>query len=89
MLASHLLNEVEQVCDRVAILRRGKLLEVGTVSDIVGRGGLLEIQVADPERSAEIVRALSFVERVSVEGETLSVVAPQLARGCLSPANGH
>src|SRR6188768_3760471 len=25
-IASHLLNEVEQICDRVAILRKGKLL---------------------------------------------------------------
>ena len=61
LLASHLLREVEQVCDRVAILRRGKLLQMGTVSDIVGRGGFLEIQVAEPERAAEIIRALSFV----------------------------
>lgn len=89
LLASHLLNEVEQVCDRVAILRRGKLLEMGTVSDIVGRGGFLEIQVADPERSAEIVRALSFVERVSVEGETLSVVAPEERGAEISRALGE
>ncbi|MEE8550157.1 MAG: ABC transporter ATP-binding protein [Gemmatimonadota bacterium] len=89
LLASHLLNEVEQVCDRVAILRRGKLLEMGTVSDIVGRGGFLEIQVADPERSAEIVRALSFVESVSVEGETLSVVAPEERGAEISRALGE
>lgn len=77
LLASHLLHEVEQVCDRVAILRRGKLLETGTVSEIVGQGGFLEIQVAEPERAAEIIRALPFVERVGVQDERLSVIAPQ------------
>ncbi|MFQ5472930.1 MAG: ATP-binding cassette domain-containing protein [Dehalococcoidia bacterium] len=88
LLASHLLHEVEQVCDRVAILRRGKLLQVGTVSDIVGRGGFLEIQVAEPERAAEIIRALPFVERVSVQDERLSVVAPEERGADISRALG-
>ncbi len=77
LLASHLLHEVEQVCDRVAILRRGKLLHVGTVSDLLRSGSFLEIQVAEPERAAAIIRALPFVERVNVQGERLSVVAPE------------
>jgi ABC-2 type transport system ATP-binding protein len=77
LLASHLLHEVEQVCDRVAILRRGKLLHVGTVSDLLRRGSFLDIQVAEPERAAAIIRALPFVERVNVQGERLSVVAPE------------
>ncbi len=88
LLASHLLHEVEQVCDRVAILLRGKLLHVGTVSDIVGRGSFLDIQVAEPERAAAIIRALPFVERVSVQGERLSVVAPEERGADISRALG-
>ena len=89
VLASHLLREIEEVCDRVAILRRGKLLQTGTVSDIVGRGGFLEIQVAEPERAAEIIRALPFVERVSVQGEMLSVVTPEERGADISRALGE
>ena len=33
-LNSHLLQEVEQICDRVAILDRGKLKFVGTINDL-------------------------------------------------------
>jgi ABC-2 type transport system ATP-binding protein len=33
---SHLLGEVEQLCDRVAILRKGQLAVVGTVAEVVG-----------------------------------------------------
>jgi len=88
LLASHLLHEVEQVCDRVAILRRGKLLQMGTVSDIVGQGGFLEIRVSDPERAAEIIRALPFVEGVSVQDERLSVVAPEERGADISRALG-
>ena len=31
-LSSHVLSEVEALCDRVAILRRGRLVEVGTLA---------------------------------------------------------
>ena len=33
-LSSHLLSEVEAVCDRVAILRKGRLVEVGMLDDL-------------------------------------------------------
>jgi len=33
-LSSHILSEVEAVCDRVAILRSGKLVEIGTLNQI-------------------------------------------------------
>ena len=33
-LSSHLLSEVEALCDRVAILRKGRLVEVGTLDDL-------------------------------------------------------
>lgn len=40
ILSSHLLDEVQKVCDRVAILNHGKLIAEGTVADLVaGRGG--------------------------------------------------
>jgi len=34
LLSSHILSEVEALCDRVAILRKGELLEIGTVADM-------------------------------------------------------
>lgn len=49
---SHILNDVEQICDRVAILARGQLLCVGALHDLLGtadryqvrgRGGNLKI----------------------------------------------
>ncbi len=33
-LSSHILSEVEALCDRVAILRLGELLEIGTLADL-------------------------------------------------------
>ena len=34
ILTSHYLEEIEHLCDRVAILSEGKLLQVGTVTEI-------------------------------------------------------
>jgi ABC-2 type transport system ATP-binding protein len=39
ILASHQLLEVQKICDRVAILNRGKLILEGTVSELTAAGG--------------------------------------------------
>ena len=88
VLVSHLLHEVEQVCDRVAILRQGKLLVEGPVSALLSRGSFLEIKVSDPNRAADIIKALPFVQKVSVQREGLSVVAPEERGAEISRALG-
>src|SRR5215217_4153536 len=34
LLSSHILSEVEALCDRVSIIRRGKVVETGTLSEL-------------------------------------------------------
>lgn len=46
LLSSHLLGEVQQVCDRVGVISRGKLIAESTVEELRGRGAL-EV-TADP-----------------------------------------
>ena len=50
VLASHQLHEVQKICDRVAILNRGKLAAEGLVSDLIGGAGgeRLRLSVRDP-----------------------------------------
>jgi len=40
LLNSHQLSEVEQVCDRVAIIHRGRLLAVGALAELLSPGGV-------------------------------------------------
>ena len=42
LMSSHLLSEVERVCDRVAILHEGRVIEEGSTSEIVREGEALE-----------------------------------------------
>jgi ABC-2 type transport system ATP-binding protein len=44
-LSSHLLSEVELVCDRVAVLHRGKLARLGKITDLLQTGEQTEIIV--------------------------------------------
>ena len=39
LLCSHLLTQIEEICDRVAILHRGRLLAEGSLDELLGRSG--------------------------------------------------
>ncbi len=41
LFSSHLLGEVEQICDRVGVIRQGRLIAEGTVEDLRGQAKLL------------------------------------------------
>lgn len=45
-LNSHLLGEVELICDRVAILQKGKLVREGTIAELTQQKGRYEIALA-------------------------------------------
>ena len=65
LLSSHLMTEVEQVCDRVGVIRSGQLVGEGTVDELLGRAGL-SVR-AEPLAEAErLAAAMAEVERVSV-----------------------
>lgn len=76
LLVSHLLYGVEQVSDRVAIIRKGKLLREGTVADMVRGASYLDVEIADPAGAADVLRPLPFVTGVTVNGRRLQVEAP-------------
>jgi ABC-2 type transport system ATP-binding protein len=60
-LNSHLLGEVEMICDRVAILQRGAMIRQGTVEELTARKGLFVVGLAPgQEFPAEEVRKLGY-----------------------------
>jgi len=81
-LSSHLLHEVEQICDRVAIVSKGRLVRESTVSALLGRGEALRIE-AEPRDAA--IAALQGRWPVEAVADGLRVAAsraeaPEIAR---------
>ncbi len=71
-VSSHLLHEVEQVCDRVVFIRDGRLLSERTLSrNQLAEEGRLWLRTGDDARAAEVLRALEFIHEVQCETEGL------------------
>jgi len=68
LLSSHLMGEVEQVTDRVGVIRDGVLVAEGTVEDLRGNAGL-RVRAEPLPEAARLIRALPDVDEVtSVDG---------------------
>jgi ABC-2 type transport system ATP-binding protein len=76
-LSSHQLGEVEAVCDRVAILREGRLVEIDTIADLRQlRRTIVEVSYHDPKPLLDNVAGVSAVERVDDERLRFSLTGP-------------
>ena len=72
-LSSHELDEVERVCDRVGIIRDGRLIAVERVADLLGKTERrVEVEFAEPVDPAEL-RAIPGVSGVEADGARLRV----------------
>jgi ABC-2 type transport system ATP-binding protein len=79
MLSSHVLEEVERVCDHVVALAEGRLVAQGSMAELAGASGGIELELVEiPDRprsvddvAARLVAAGAGVRR---DGNSLSVV---------------
>ena len=75
LLASHLLHEVEQVCDSVAILSKGQVIAQGPVSELIARKGTVRVATTDDRRAAAILNDLEWVGSVVAQDAGMLVEA--------------
>jgi ABC-2 type transport system ATP-binding protein len=62
-LNSHLLSEVEQVCDRVAVISRGRMIASGTIEELLG-GDTVRLRLGGVD-----ARVRAALERHGIRGE--------------------
>jgi ABC-2 type transport system ATP-binding protein len=91
-LTTHYMEEADQLCRRIAIMDKGKLLELGTPSTLKGGvpgGYLIELQVQNADGAvnslASALPALAGVVDVKVQNNTIRVYADK-AEGLLANA---
>ena len=65
LLSSHLLGEVQQLCDRVGVISGGRLLAESTVDDLLGQAGLL-VRAEPVEKARETLEGLVGAGNVAV-----------------------
>jgi ABC-type multidrug transport system ATPase subunit len=85
LLSSHLMSEVEHVCDRVGIIRNGSLVGEGTVNELRGRQ-TLRVGAEPLEAAQALVAALPEVESVARVDGGLRVTADPAAAAAINRA---
>jgi len=75
-LSSHLLHEVELVCTRAAIVKRGRVIVEGPVGELRPDGMAVKVLVDDRPRALEVLRSLSTAPSVAEDGDHLIVTMP-------------
>ncbi len=55
LLTSHLLDEVQQTCDRVAIINRGEVKIEGSIDDLLNKDTWVEAEVSSLEKAKEVL----------------------------------
>jgi ABC-2 type transport system ATP-binding protein len=83
LLTTHYMDEAERLCDRVAVVDKGKIIALGTPAELIGKlGGAHVVELdTDPHLPPEALEDVTSVKgvRQAVEGLTLSVAEPHLA----------
>src|SRR5438876_448555 len=64
LLSSHLLGEVEQICDRVGVISNGKLVTQSTVQELLGEEGVL-VRAQPIEQAQEVLTRIYGAAAIS------------------------
>jgi ABC-type multidrug transport system ATPase subunit len=85
LLSSHLMSEVEQVCDRVGVISKGRLVGEGTVDELRGRETLW-VRAEPLEQAVNLLGSLGSVEQVARSDGGLRVTADPAAAPAINRA---
>lgn len=72
-LSSHLLHEMELVCDRVAVVQRGHIIAEGAVADLLKTEEVVRIHTADIARTVEALRSLPSANGIEANASYVEV----------------
>jgi ABC-2 type transport system ATP-binding protein len=89
LLSSHQLPEVQELCDRVAIVDRGRVVYEGALADLRRQGGAgYRLRTSDDARALEVARGQRGIEFAAIGEHGLAFQAEEGDVGGLSLALG-
>jgi ABC-2 type transport system ATP-binding protein len=80
LLSSHLLTEVEQLCDHAAVINQGRLVKSGPVADLVSSRTSVYLEVDDVAAACSVLERLSICRAVVRQGQGISLVLQRAER---------
>jgi ABC-2 type transport system ATP-binding protein len=87
LLSSHLLGEVEEVCNRVAIVRSGRIVYEGTIAELArGAGTAYRLVTTDDARAVEICAAQPGIAELGTRHGKITFTCDGAAAAALSRA---
>jgi ABC-2 type transport system ATP-binding protein len=87
-LTSHLLHEVEQVCNRIAILNKGQILIQGSVDDLLANDSeTVEIHTKETSRTQQALQEVAYIRRFTRLDEHRVIV--EIDKGLSGRLNRH
>jgi ABC-2 type transport system ATP-binding protein len=87
LLSSHQLPEVQELCDRVAIVDSGRVVYEGALADLRRQGGAgYRLRTTDDQTALRVVRAQPGIERATGDEHGLRFQAEESDVGALSLA---
>jgi ABC-2 type transport system ATP-binding protein len=75
-ISSHQMHDLQHMCDRITILKRGELVAEGPVATLLRQGSSIQARVPDTAAAADVLRKLPWVEHVEGYGTLVTVTAP-------------
>nr|WP_240159560.1 ABC transporter ATP-binding protein [Paenibacillus aceris] len=72
-VSSHLLSEIQQMCDRVAIISHGQVIQVGAVEELIAQGGKVVWSVSPADKAEGLLDAsplVNAIEEISQDDPT-------------------
>jgi ABC-2 type transport system ATP-binding protein len=77
ILCSHLLHEVELVCDRVAIIKQGNVIACESMKTLLAIGQVLQIKVENPQQATAVLKKESWIKSVVEKDGYLLIDVPK------------
>ena len=73
LLSSHLLHEVEQVCNRVAVFNRGKVVAEGSIKELQGNAQVVKIHTSKNKQTINFLNTVPELLIKSLETDSIEV----------------
>jgi ABC-2 type transport system ATP-binding protein len=72
-VSSHLLAEIELMCDRVGIIHKGRLLKIGNVRELISSQRTMEFRVGDAVKAAAIAQQLGLAATITADSISVPI----------------